>query len=336
VVAGDRVGFYGLGEPSSCGQGGNSGVSTRVGLHDFAIIGEVSNRVDCDQTNAIGGALGGGSAISGMFLQHTKVGLWLDGPFDGLTIRNNKVVDQLADGMNLHRGISNVLIEHNLFRNIGDDGIAFWSEHQADHGNTIRRNTIVVPMKANGIAIYGDPANPPTTTTTTTSTTVPPGGNLARGKAATASSANGGFPASSAVDGDANTYWESANNQFPQSLTVDVGRSESVGRLVLKLPPAAARAARTQTLSVSGSTDGNGYSQVVASAGYRLDPASGNQVTIPVSGTHRHLRVTVTGNTGVAGRSAGRVGGVRGLTLTLVGEHPATPAGPPRSARTAA
>ncbi|WP_053714704.1 glycosyl hydrolase family 28-related protein [Saccharothrix sp. NRRL B-16348] len=155
VVTGDRVGFYGLGEPSSCGQGGNSGVSTRVGLHDFAIIGEVTNRVDCDQTNAIGGALGGGSVISGMFLQHTKVGLWLDGPFSGLTIRHNKVVDQLADGMNLHRGISDVLIEHNLFRNISDDGIAFWSEHQADHGNTIRRNTVVVPMKANGIAIYG-------------------------------------------------------------------------------------------------------------------------------------------------------------------------------------
>jgi hypothetical protein len=100
------------------------------------------------------------------------------------------------------------------------------------------------------------------------------------------------------VDGDANTYWESANNQFPQSLTVDLGRSESVGRLVLKLPPPAAWEARTQTLSVSGSTDGNGYSQVVASAGYRFDPASGNQVTIPVSGSYRHLRLTFTGNTG--------------------------------------
>ncbi|WP_447008440.1 discoidin domain-containing protein [Saccharothrix isguenensis] len=121
---------------------------------------------------------------------------------------------------------------------------------------------------------------------------------MARGKAVTATSANGGFPASGAVDGDANTYWESANNQFPQSLTVDLGRSESIGRLVLKLPPPAAWEARTQTLSVSGSTDGTSYGQVVASAGYRFDPASDSQVTLPVSGSHRYLRLTVTGNSG--------------------------------------
>ncbi|PRY34558.1 discoidin domain-containing protein [Umezawaea tangerina] len=155
VVRGNRVGFYGLGEPSSCGVGGNSGRSGKVELRDFAIIGEVTTREDCDQVNAIGGALGGGSVVSGMLLQHTKVGLWLDGPFDGLTVSGNKVVDQLADGMNLHQGISGVLIENNLFRNISDDGIALWSEHDADHHNTIRHNTVVVPMKANGIAIYG-------------------------------------------------------------------------------------------------------------------------------------------------------------------------------------
>ncbi|MBY8851594.1 discoidin domain-containing protein, partial [Saccharothrix sp. MB29] len=398
------------------------------------------------------------------------VGMWLDGPFDGLTIRHNRVVDQLADGMNLHRGISNVLVEHNLFRNISDDGIALWSEHQADHSNTIRRNTVVVPMKANGIAIYGgrdntatenvvadtqdqgggihvgnrfssvplsgtttlsrnttlragvldsnwqfgvgalwfdardgamngrvdvtdtdlvdsnyeaiqfisgtitnvhfngvriigagtfgvqlqspgsasftnvtatglgragiysclgeggfqitrgagnsgwdgtpycgpwpepvhtDPTAPPTTTTTTTTTTsVQPGGNLARGRPTSATTANGGFPASNAVDGNPGSYWESANNQFPQSLTVDLGRPETLGRLVLRLPPPAEWAARTQTLSVSGSADGGAYTQVVGSAQYRFDPASGNQVTVPVSGAHRFVRLTFTGNTG--------------------------------------
>ena len=59
------------------------------------------------------------------------------------------------------------------------------------------------------------------------------------------------------VDGNANTYWESSNNAFPQSLTVDLGQNRSVSRVVLKLPPAAAWQTRTQTLSVLGRTNGS-------------------------------------------------------------------------------
>ena len=60
------------------------------------------------------------------------------------------------------------------------------------------------------------------------------------------------------VDGNANTYWESANNAFPQSLTGGPRRSDRrCRRVVLKLPPATAWATRTQTLSVLGSTDGS-------------------------------------------------------------------------------
>jgi streptogramin lyase len=103
-----------------------------------------------------------------------------------------------------------------------------------------------------------------------------------------------------AVDGDANTYWESAGNAFPQSLTADLGSTQAARRAVLKLPPASAWGARTQTLSVQGSTDGSSYSTVVASTGYRFDPATGNTVTVSLpSGTSlRYLRINVTGNTG--------------------------------------
>jgi hypothetical protein len=135
------------------------------------------------------------------------------------------------------------------------------------------------------------------TATTTTTTTAQPTGNVARGKPVQAA-ANGGFPGGNAVDGDVNTYWESPNNAFPQTFTVDLGSRVAVNRIVLKLPPAAAWAARTQTLSVSGSADGSAYSQLVASAGFRFDPASGNQVSVPVAANHRYLRLTVTGNTG--------------------------------------
>jgi hypothetical protein len=154
-LRGERVGVYGLGEPASCGQGGNTGVSTGVGMHDFAIIGEVDERVDCDQVNGIGGAIGGGSVISGLWIQHTKVGLWLDGPFDGLTVAHNRILDQTADGLNLHKGVSNVVVEHNFVRNSGDDGLAMWSETVPNHDNVFRFNTVIAPILANNIAIYG-------------------------------------------------------------------------------------------------------------------------------------------------------------------------------------
>ncbi|GLY33987.1 mycodextranase [Amycolatopsis sp. NBRC 101858] len=471
VLTGPRAGIFGKGEPASCGtstypgNGAVPGTSSAVKLYDFAIIGQVDARVDCDQSNAIGGALGGGSVVQNLWLQHTKVGLWLDGPFDGLTVSGNRILDQTADGLNLHQGISNVTVTNNFLRNTGDDGLAMWSEHDADHHNTFSFNTVLLPILANNIAIYGghdntvsdnvvadnqdqgggihianrfsavplsgtttvarntairtgvldsnwqfgvgalwfdgrdsaitgrvdvtdldlqdnnyeaiqfiDSAttdvhftnvritgagtfawqiqakpsgsvknvvatgvgragvyncmgsdamagladqggnsgwsttfcgswptpvygsdNGGTTTTTpttppTTTTTTQPTGNLALHKSVTASGSQGGFPPSNAVDGDANSYWESANNAFPQSLTVDFGATVSVSRLVLKLPPSSAWGTRTQTISVDG---------VEAAAGYTFNPASGNTATITFPATSaRTLRLTFTGNTG--------------------------------------
>ena len=74
------------------------------------------------------------------------------------------------------------------------------------------------------------------------------------------------------MDGNANTYWESANNAFPQSLTVDLGQNRSVSRVVLKLPPAAAWQTRTQTLSVLGSTNGSASRTVKASRRVHVQP----------------------------------------------------------------
>jgi PKD repeat protein/type 1 glutamine amidotransferase len=123
--------------------------------------------------------------------------------------------------------------------------------------------------------------------------------NLAAGRPVTATSTAQSYVAANTVDGNASSYWESANNAFPQSLTVDLGSAVSVSRVVLKLPPASAWQTRTQTLSVLGSTDGTSYSTVVGSAGYSFNPATGNTVTITFQGTsQRYLRLTITGNTG--------------------------------------
>ncbi|MET7819751.1 discoidin domain-containing protein [Micromonospora zamorensis] len=115
----------------------------------------------------------------------------------------------------------------------------------------------------------------------------------------TASSYNQNYVASNANDGNASTYWESANNAFPQWIQADLGATVSVDRVVLKLPPASDWQTRTQTLSVLGSTNGSTFTTVKASADYTFNPASGNTATVSfTAASTRYVRVQVTGNTG--------------------------------------
>ncbi|MFI6673199.1 glycosyl hydrolase family 28-related protein [Kribbella sp. NPDC050470] len=145
--------------PGFYGKYAADGGSTRVHLADFAIESDIRERIDTDQVNGIGGAIGGGSVIEGLYLHRTKVGIWLDGPMDGLLIRNNIITDAIADGMNLHLGVSNVRATNNFVRNSGDDGLAMWSEANPDglvnHDNVYDHNTVQTPVLANNIAIYG-------------------------------------------------------------------------------------------------------------------------------------------------------------------------------------
>ncbi|MDT0530114.1 discoidin domain-containing protein [Micromonospora sp. DSM 115977] len=114
-----------------------------------------------------------------------------------------------------------------------------------------------------------------------------------------ASSHNQNYVASNANDGNADTYWESANNAFPQWIQADLGATVSVDRVVLKLPPSSAWQTRTQTLSVLGSTNGSSFTTLKASGGHTFNPATGNTVTVSFTATStRYVRVQVTGNTG--------------------------------------
>ncbi|MFF5054198.1 discoidin domain-containing protein [Micromonospora sp. NPDC000663] len=115
----------------------------------------------------------------------------------------------------------------------------------------------------------------------------------------TASSYNQNYVAGNANDGNASTYWESANNAFPQWIQADLGATVNVDRVVLKLPPASDWQTRTQTLSVLGSTNGSTFTTLKASAGYTFNPASGNTATVSfTAASTRYVRVQVTGNTG--------------------------------------
>ncbi|MEV1328080.1 discoidin domain-containing protein [Micromonospora costi] len=123
--------------------------------------------------------------------------------------------------------------------------------------------------------------------------------DLARGRPTAESSHTQAYGSANVVDGNPDSYWESANNAFPQWVQVDLGAATTVGRVVLRLPPSPAWATRTQTLAVLGSTDGAGWTALAASAPRVFDPASGNQVTLTLTAaTTRYVRVQVTGNTG--------------------------------------
>jgi hypothetical protein len=148
------VGFY--------GKYTEAGGSRNVRLSNFAIEGDVRDRVDTDQVNGIGGALSD-SWINSLYIHHTKVGLWFDGPMHNLTVSNTIVADVIADGVNFRRGVTNSRVVNSFFRNTGDDGMAMWShnvtsghpEVDADVHDIFDHNTVQTPTLANGIAIYG-------------------------------------------------------------------------------------------------------------------------------------------------------------------------------------
>jgi Pectate lyase superfamily protein len=144
------VGFY--------GKDASVGGSTNVHLSGFAIEGDVRERIDTDQVNGIGGALSN-STIDGLYIQHTKVGMWFDGPMTNLRITNNQIVDQVADGINFHTGVTNSVVSNNFIRNTGDDGLAMWSDKIANANDTFDHNTVQTPVLANGIALYGGTDN---------------------------------------------------------------------------------------------------------------------------------------------------------------------------------
>jgi hypothetical protein len=567
VLTGTNVGIYGVNSPGS----------VNVHVSDLAVFGEVVDRDDAAQVNGFGGAIGGGSTITNVWVEHTKVGFWFDGPFSDLTVSGSRVLDTTADGLNLHDGITGSTVTNNFLRNTGDDGLAAWSDQNADANDTFSYNTVELPMLANNIALYGghdntvsynvvsdtqtqgggihvanrfssvplagtttilndttlragvldpnwqfgvgalwfdaqqgalnspinvtgvnlvdssyegiqtvegssvsnvtltdvdidgagtfalqlqdggsmtfnhvtseyigqanqiyscegtaftfnlvgttngawknnisspycngswpapiytypNPSGPPASTSPTpppsagnitltpstltfgtqnvgttsaaqtitvkntgtasaalsgvsasgdfaetstcgsslavnatctatvtfrptaggtrtggltvvsdtpgspnvanlTGTGFDPNANLAQGRTVTDTGHSDVYVAANAVDGNTSTYWESTNNSWPQSLTVDLGAGYAVGRVVLSLPPA--WGTRTETLSVLGSTDNGGYTTLSASAGRTFDPSSGNTVTITfTAASERYIRLTFTGNTG--------------------------------------
>ena len=121
--------------------------------------------------------------------------------------------------------------------------------------------------------------------------------NLAAGKTTSESSHTDVYASTNVTDSNQNSYWESANNTFPQWVQVDLGSTQPADRVVLQLP--ASWGTRNQTLTVSASTDGTIFTTMAASATHTFNPTTNNTATITfTTTTQRYWRITITTNTG--------------------------------------
>jgi len=122
--------------------------------------------------------------------------------------------------------------------------------------------------------------------------------NLALNQPITASSATSGYPATNANDGNTSSYWEGNNGTWPTSLTANLGSSQTLGSLVIDLPPSTAWSTRTQTLSVLGSNNNSTWTTLVASATYTWNPSTGNTVSIalPAGTADQYVQLSFSAN----------------------------------------
>lgn len=160
---------------------GNFGfdIDDNTQISDIAIFG--SGTIRGGDGNAEGGVglngrFGEDTKISNVWIEHANVGVWagrdysnipdLWGPGDGLELNGMRIRNTYADGINFANGTRNSTVFNSSFRNTGDDALAVWaSKYVKDtsvdvgHDNQLRNNTIQLPWRANGIAVYGGYGN---------------------------------------------------------------------------------------------------------------------------------------------------------------------------------
>jgi hypothetical protein len=139
------------------------GSGDSIHLSDFAITGMLTYRSDSEPNDGIVGSFGTGSTISRIWIEHTKVGMWIENSRD-LRISGCRMRNTIADGINFCVGVSRSVIEDCTARGTGDDCFAFWPatflKQQFQPGdNTIVHCTGQLPFLANGAAIYGGKSN---------------------------------------------------------------------------------------------------------------------------------------------------------------------------------
>ncbi|MFF9624519.1 CARDB domain-containing protein [Streptomyces griseosporeus] len=160
---------------------GNFGfdIDDNTTISDLAIFGSGTIRGgDGGAEGGVGlnGRFGKNTKISNVWIEHANVGVWVGrdysnipelwNPADGLQFSGMRIRDTYADGINFANGTRNSTVYNSSFRNTGDDALAVWaSKYVKDpavdigHDNHFRNNTVQLPWRANGIAVYGGYGN---------------------------------------------------------------------------------------------------------------------------------------------------------------------------------
>jgi hypothetical protein len=119
----------------------------------------VSYRDDANFDAGIEGNFGTGSLLQNLWLEHVKVGMWIDSGTNGLYAVGIRIRDTFADGVNLHANVVDTRVDQSVVRNTGDDALAMFSQGSAVTRSAFTFNTVQVPLLANGVGIYGGTEN---------------------------------------------------------------------------------------------------------------------------------------------------------------------------------
>jgi hypothetical protein len=141
------------------GKGGFFATGSNVRIADLTIAGDVRYRDDQNFDTGIEGNFGTGSLIQDVWIEHTKVGMWIDSGTNGLYVVGVRIRDTFADGVNIHANVVNARVDQTAVRNTGDDALAMFSEGSAVTGSGYTFDTVSAPLLGNGIGIYGGNGN---------------------------------------------------------------------------------------------------------------------------------------------------------------------------------
>lgn len=133
------------------------------------------------------------------------------------------------------------------------------------------------------------------------------GENLALGKPITQNGSTQIYQCRNAVDGDRYTYWEGAQEDYPNIITVDLEEPKSVSGFGILLNPRQIWSARTQDVEIQISDDGESFTTLLPCQAVEFDPLTDNRCYLPLEEetNARFVRFVFTANSGAkAGQAA--------------------------------
>ena len=133
------------------------------------------------------------------------------------------------------------------------------------------------------------------------------GENLALGKPITQNGSTQIYQCRNAVDGDRYTYWEGAQEDYPNIITVDLEELKFISGFGILLNPRQIWSARTQDVEIQVSDDGESFTTLLPSQAVEFDPLTDNRCYLPLEEetNARFVRFVFTANSGAkAGQAA--------------------------------